>query len=63
MKNPFLSVNENLAAFGKSGAFFYLSLIAFAVEFLFGALYLLLLSTDKNLKNPTVFPADDIMEE
>ena len=54
MKNPFLLVNENLSAFAENGAFFYLSLIAFAVEFLFGALYLLLLSTQKNLKNKRV---------
>ncbi len=54
MDNPFLSIQRSIAFFSQNGRFFYLSILLFFIEFLFGALYLLWLSTFPNLKNKRV---------
>ncbi len=54
MDNPFLSFQRSILAFSKNGRFFYLSILFFFIEVLFGGLYLLWLSTFPSLKNKRV---------
>ena len=54
MVDPLIFISDGIRAVAKNGAFFYLSLITFCIEFTLAVLYLLWLSTFPRLKKKKV---------